>query len=525
MRKEFNTTGPCHQSKHYMLDPFRNIGNELMELIDRENYFVIHAARQSGKTTLLWELADKINAEGKYYALYCSLEAIQDFKEPERGIPEIVKKIESYMEDQCLPKGFAKEADYSNVSNVLNRSLISYCRSLDKPLVIFFDEADCLSEGTLITFLRQLREGFVSRARVPFVHSIALVGMRNIRDYKGRIRPDKESLGSASPFNIISEAMTLKNFTKQEITQFYSQHTKLTKQAFKKDALEYIFEQTGGQPWLVNAVARECVEKICKFNYSISITKEMARTAVHNIILTRGTHLDSLMERLKEERVRKIIEPLILGDSLAVNRISDDYLYTRDLGLIKEVGNGAVEPANKIYAEIMVRYLNYTLQENFKIEMPNANLPKYIKNGKIDINRLLKEFQIFWRENSDIWVKKYKKNLYQYDEAAPHLVIQAFFQRVLNGGGEISREMALGKNRCDICIKWKDQKYPIELKLYESSKTAENSLAQIWKYMENVSSKEGWIVIFDRTPRKGWDKKLYMKEFKEVGKKVTIFGC
>jgi len=525
MRKEFNITGPCNQNKHYMLDPLRNIGKELTDLIDRENYFVMHAARQSGKTTLLKELTRKINSEGKYYALYCSLEAIQDFKEPERGIPKIVEKIGDYIEDQCLPKGFAKDADYSKISGVIHRSLVSYCRSLDKPLVIFFDEADCLSEGTLITFLRQLREGFVSREMTPFVHSLALVGMRNIRDYKARVRPDKETLGSASPFNIVKETLTLSNFTKQEITKLYSQHTKLTKQVFKKDAIEYVFEQTQGQPWLVNAVACECVEKICKFKYSIPITKEMAQQAIHNIILRRGTHLDSLMERLKEKRVQKIIEPLILGDNLAVNRISDDYLYTRDLGLIRETGKGVVEPANRIYSEIMIRYLNYTLQENFKTEMPNANLPKYIKAGKIDINTLLKEFQDFWRENSEIWVKKYKKNLYQYDEAAPHLVIQAFLQRVINGGGDISREMALGMNRCDICIKWKEQQYPIELKLYESSKTAENSLKQILKYMERVRSKEGWVVIFDRTPRKSWDKKLYVKEFKKAGKKVTVFGC
>ncbi|MDR2691338.1 MAG: ATP-binding protein, partial [Dysgonamonadaceae bacterium] len=96
---------------------------------------------------------------------------------------------------------------------------------LDKPLVILFDEADCLSEGTLISFLRQLRSGYNDRSFVPFVHSVALAGMRNIRDYKAKIRPDSESLGSASPFNIVTKAYTLQNFTKDEITQLYLQHT------------------------------------------------------------------------------------------------------------------------------------------------------------------------------------------------------------------------------------------------------------------------------------------------------------
>ncbi|MDR0515773.1 MAG: hypothetical protein LBH25_01865, partial [Fibromonadaceae bacterium] len=94
-QKYFNIAGPCHPSKHYMLDPLRGIGKELMSLIDQEHYFVIHAARQSGKTTLLKELARKINADGKYYALYCSLEKIQGITEAKEAVPEIIDVLKA----------------------------------------------------------------------------------------------------------------------------------------------------------------------------------------------------------------------------------------------------------------------------------------------------------------------------------------------------------------------------------------------------------------------------------------------
>jgi hypothetical protein len=525
MKLYFNVAGPCHPSDHYMLDPLRIIGKELMDLIDSKQYFVIHAARQSGKTTLLLDLTDRINAKGDYHALYCSLEAMQTVKDEKEGIPAIVKKIKQSLKNYKLPSGFAADADYEDFANVLNGALSDYCESLEKPLVIFFDEADCLSNGTLITFLRQLRDGFVSRARTPFVHSIALVGMRNIRDYKAKIRPDSATLGSASPFNIVTESLNLKNFSKECVIELYNQHTAETGQIFEPQAVDYIYEQTWGQPWLVNAVAREAVEKITKKDYSIPITESIASEAIQNIILARGTHIDSLMERLKEPRVRKIIEPLILGDSMAVDRISDDYLYTRDLGLIKESGGGVVEPSNKIYAEVIIRYLNYTVQESLKTAMPNDDLPKYIKDGKIDVNFLLKEFQIFWRENSEILLKKYKDRFYEYDEAAPHLVIQAFLQRVTNGGAHIDREMALGKNRLDICIEWKGQKYPIEIKLYKGGKTLKDSTEQILKYMERVGAKEGWVVVFDRDDQKSWDERIYLREEIANGKKITVAGC
>jgi len=523
-KKYFNVAGPCHPSEHYMLDPLRDSGEELMNLINTKQYFVIHAARQSGKTTLLLNIADKLVAEGEFYVLYCSLESMQNLKEESIGIPSIVKKIKQELRLQKLPSGFADNADYEDFANVLKMSLTDYCEALDKPLVLLFDEADCLSNGTLITFLRQLRDGFVSRPRIPFVHSIALVGMRNIRDYKARIRDDSSTLGSSSPFNIATESLSINTFTKDEISEFYSQHTAQTGQVFEPQAVDYIFEQTSGQPWLVNAIARECVEKICKKNYTISITQEMAKIAINNLILKRPTHFDSLMERLKEERVRKVIQPLILGEDV-MDKAADDYLYTRDLGLIKESGGGLVEPANQIYAEIIIRLLSYSLQENLKLERPDDNLPKYIVNGKIDINTLLKEFQVFWRENSEIWTKRYKEHLYQYDEAAPHLVIQAFLQRVINGGGDITREMALGTKRADICIEWESQKYPIELKILRSEKIMPKDLSQICTYMDKCGAKEGWLVVFDRDSNKSWDEKLYVNEIEESGKKITVFGC
>ena len=338
-----------------MVDVFERGGNEILGLIKEGHYYVIHAARQSGKTTLLWELADRINAEGEYYALYCSMETLQEFKEHEKGLPEIVRKIEAYTKQQGLPEGFAKNADYNFISGVLNSALSDYCRSLDKPLVIFFDEADCLSNGTLITFLRQLREGFISRARVPFVHSIALVGMRNIRDYKAQVRPENQTLGTASPFNIVTETLTLPVFTPREVTELYAQHTKDTGQIFEPPVIDYILEQSNGQPWLVNAIVREVIVKLLKNDYSKPITKELAETAIQNLILNRPAHFDSLLERLKEPRIRKVIEPLVTGTE-TVPASSDDYLFARDLGLIKEKKGQPVVPANPIYAEIIVKF-------------------------------------------------------------------------------------------------------------------------------------------------------------------------
>jgi hypothetical protein len=378
-KRFFNVAGPCVPGKHYMLDPLRGIGGELMNLIDDEQYFVLHAARQSGKTTLLFELADQLNAAGDYHAVYCTLEVAQGLIEPEKGIPTIVKRLASAFEESDMPDGFAASADYGDAANVLRKSLIAYCKTLSKPLVIFFDEADCLSDGTLITFLRQLRDGYVSRwSSVPFVHSIALVGMRNIRDYKAQIRPESATLRTSSPFNIAKESFNLRDFTEAEIAELYAQHTAETGQAFEPQAVEYAFEQTQGQPWLVNAVACECVEKLAKRDYVTPITQSMAVQAVQNIILARGTHFDSLLERLKEPRVRKVIQPLIMGEEVT-DKGDDDYMFTKDLGLIRD-DRDHTEPANPIYAELIFRALTRMAQESIKNAGDKYAAPRALNN-------------------------------------------------------------------------------------------------------------------------------------------------
>jgi len=490
------------------------------QLIDMDQYFVIHAARQSGKTTYLKDLAKRLNDGGKYYCAYCSLETLQGITEPKKGIREIVLRIKNSLEIYTLPENenFAANADFINFTGVLQVELSKYCKILHKPLVLLFDEADCLSNGTLIAFMRQLRSGYIDRDVAKFVKSVALVGMRNIRDYKAKIRPDNETIGSASPFNIVTEALTLANFTKKEIEELYAQHTSESGQIFEDDAIELVWEKTQGQPWLVNAIVREVIVKLLGYDFSKRVTAELCKQAIENIILRRDVHIDSLLERLKEPRVRHVIDPVIAGEY--VSTVTDDFSYTKDLGLIRVTASKKIEPANPIYAEVIVRTLNSDMQESLARNNENAQMPRYLKDGKIDMDFLMCDFQQFWRENSAIWEERY-----HYKEAAPHLIFMAFLQRVINGGGQIIREPAADTGRLDLCIIHQNQKYPIELKIFRGEKTLLRGLEQTADYMDVYGVKEGWLCIFDRSPEKSWDEKIYMrKERIDGGKIITVVG-
>ncbi len=520
MRKIFNTTGPCQSDRHYMLPALARC-QAVSWLIEEAEYFVLHAARQSGKTTLLLDLAQQVNEAGDYYALYCSLETVQGIHDVEQGIPAIVRELKSQLRYAPLLKNFVFDSPVADeeTNTLLRLSLSAFCVVLDKPLVIFFDEIDCLSNGTLISFLRQLRLGYINRAQVPFVHSIALVGMRNIRDYKANLRDDADTLGSASPFNIVAETLTLRNFTEAEITELYAQHTQVTGQIFSSELVAEVFRYTQGQPWLVNALAREMTQKILARDYALTPQLAHVEQAVQNIIQRRDTHIDSLMERLKEARVQRVIEPVIMGGENGYDLLNDDYQYVFDLGLIRE-DNHRLVPANPVYEDVIVRYLSFRSRGALESVSFLSAPPAYVRSGRLDMRYLLEDFQRFWRQHSESWIARF-----QYQEAAPHLILHAFFYRVINGGGRISREMAAGNGRLDLCLHYQAVDYPVELKIRYSEETYAEGQQQLLAYMDKLGCDEGWLVVFDRRKSVDWADKLFWQTHETAGKLLHIVGC
>jgi hypothetical protein len=515
--QHFNVAGPCVPGEHYMLDAVARLP-EARKLALGKHFFVIHAARQSGKTTLLRVLTREINEQGQFYALYCSLESAQGLEGLEEGIASILDAIGQALE--WSPEAPLRDAlasfDKSGATIAISRNLTHLCAALNKPLIIFFDEADCLSGQVLITFLRQLRNGYVNRDASPFPWSISLIGMRDIRDFKANLKSDSNTLGSASPFNIVTEALTLANFTQEQIADLYMQHTAKTGQLFEKEATERAYYWSQGQPWLVNALARQVIEKDMAGDYTEAVTGEHIDTAAEAIMRRRDTHIDSLLERLKEPRLRKVIEPVLFGGDGEVDLLADDTKFCLDIGLLKMDKALGLCPANPIYREVMVRTLNYSTQ----FSLPASLEHQWMDGKTLDMTALLKEFQRFWQKNSEIWT-----NLYEYKEAAPHLILQAFLQRVLNGGGHLDREYALGMGRVDICAKYMDKAYPVEVKL-AGSKSRERGLEQLERYLDHCGAEDGWLVIFDRKTEKSWDDRIFWRtETLPGGKTAHIVGC
>ena len=516
--KRFNTTGPCFPDEHYMMPALDRLPG-VRELVSGGNYFVVHAPRQTGKTTALKALVSEINAKGEMVAIYCTLESIQrlvgSYETAMREIRHLVLKSASMVRELAT---FAREiGDVKSsigISTAISDALQELCVRAGKPLVLFFDEADCLYGDVLISFLRQLRDGYVNRDMMPFPKSIALVGMLDVRDYKAQIRSDGQSLGQISPFNIIAEDLLIPNFTEADIAALYAQHTAATGQRFADGVVDDVWRLTRGQPWLVNAIANDCVAKIHGNRFDETVTVDDVEAAKEAIIRRRDTHVDSLMERMREPRVRRIVEPLISGDRSDVSYNDEDYRYIIDLGLLR-VDRGALVPANPMYAEIIGRYLSRGEQDAMIRSIPET---PWVKDNGLDMPSLMAAFQQFWRENSGA-----DRDIMGYRESVPHLVLMAFLQRVTNGGGHINREMALGTGRLDLCVEFRGSRYAIEVKT-SANFHGEKSYLQCAKYLDSLGLSEGWMPIFEKSKEKSWAEKIYSRDEVVDGKTIHVIG-
>ena len=525
MSRFFNTAGPVNDRNHYCLDPTERIHlDEILLLIEQEKYFVLHAPRQTGKTSSLLALQTHLNASGQYCCLYANVESAQAAREDvTQAMSAILNDLAMRASasdwgiwlDEAWPGILSRSGPYAALGTVLTR----LAQKASLPVVLLIDEIDSLVGDTLISVLRQIRAGYDKRPEY-FPQTIILCGVRDVRDYRLRTDDGKAVITGGSAFNIKAKSLRLGNFSRDDVATLYQQHTEETGQRFDEEALALAFELTQGQPWLVNALAYEvCFDMKAARDRSLTVSAEMIQEAKERLILRRETHLDQLADKLKEPRVQQVISPILAGETAPEKLVEDDVQYVYDLGLISI--QGQLRIANPIYQEVIPRALTYTTQLTISQE-PSWYIDS---DGSIDMEKLLTAFQQFFREHSAHWVERF-----DYKEAGPQLLLQAFLQRILNGGGRIEREYGLGRQRTDLLVIWpyadRTQRVVLELKILHKSLdyTLQQGLEQTWRYMDSCGTSEGHLIIFNRDSGIPWDEKIFSRDSEFQGRHIRIWG-
>jgi len=520
----FNTAGPIQPDDHYCIPPLERLDLAgVRTLIQQKKYFALHAPRQTGKTSALLALRDLLNAEGTYRCVYVNIEGAQALREDvERAMQLILGELAAWARLTLGDEFLA--AHWSGIfaefgAGALREALTRWAAASPKPLVLLIDEIDALIGDTLLAVLRQLRAGYVLRP-TGFPQSVVLCGVRDVRDYRIHSTAENAVIAGGSAFNIRAASLRLGDFSPAEVQALLAQHTAETGQVFVEEAQHTLWELTQGQPWLVNALAYEaCFESKVGRNRSQPVRAEAITAACEQLIRRRETHLDQLADKLQEERVRRVVEPLLSGAEQSAFS-ARDLEYVRDLGLI--AADDPLRIANPIYAEVVPRELTYAAQAGLVVDAA-----WYVDGaGNLDVGKLLAAFQSFFRQHSEHWVERF-----QYKEAGPQLLLQAFLQRIVNSGGRIEREYGLGRGRTDLLIEWPPggpaRPVVIECKVLHRSleQTMAEGVEQTAAYMDRCAAGSGHLVIFDRRANRRWDDKVFhRRRVSSGGVAIEVWG-
>lgn len=356
-KRTFNTAGPIVPERHYHIPPLQRAGGDrLLRLVEDSQYFVVYAPRQTGKTTALLALRDALNA-GACRAIYANIEGAQmsgdNVKQAIRTIlGRLASEARHTLDDDFLSRHRSALLEESGPEGALREALGRWTKASPKPLVLLLDEVDGLRDETLRSVLHQLRSDHRQRGD-GFPRSVALCGLR---------RPDYYSLSSTDPFDITDTSLRISDLSEPEVIDLLGQHTAETGQRFTDGAVEALWDATRGQPWLVNALAAHaCFDEPNGAGRSRDITAESISAARERLIQRRPVHFADIAHRLRDDRVRRVIEPLLAASEQSPRFADDDVEHVREIGLI--ASNSPVRIANPIYEEVVFRTLGHDFHQ------------------------------------------------------------------------------------------------------------------------------------------------------------------
>jgi len=441
-KRIFENTGYVDPEKSYHVH-IENVVNshkqDLKTMVDHGRYFSIFAPRQSGKTTFFRTFAKELETNTNYIFILMSFENCEDYDLQKfyhhiqnMIYKQLIKRLEVIKCTQLkAAREFANKHDLHDsydlylLFEALN-TIISH-----KKIVIFIDEFDGIPLHEIKNFLTTLRKLYqdYKEETAKALYSVGLVGIRNITQL---------TVGGVSPFNI-ADHVEIPPFTLNNIRDLYQQYTKETNQPFTEEAIQLIFEQTQGQPWLVNRLGTFLTKQI-KPESTDSIEVDDVNKAIQSLLQEKNAHFDNLKEKvlLYKETFNKI-------NTQQMSFLPDDeaqsWLY--QYGLIKKQ-NGFAVISNTIYSK---RFSNDFDQFTYMNEQKKKIFISYCHKDKDWLTIIMNYLKGLEYENINIWFDKKINTGEQWNPViadaiqSSHMTICLISQHYLNSDFIRTREV------------------------------------------------------------------------------------
>ncbi len=515
-KRYFEKAGVVDPNASYFV-PLENVTNtdnhDVKTMVDLGRYFSIFAPRQSGKTTFFEYFCADLEKDPAYITILLSF---QDYKTlegdrfygliQESVYGQLLRRLEEVQCD-CLGAVSRLLNEHHIIDNISFRKLFEQLNETlnDKKIAIFIDEFDGIPLGELENILTTLRELYqkYKKQTNKALYSVGLVGIRNIT---------KLTVGGVSPFNI-AEQIRLPPFSQKNVRDLYGQYTEETNQRFREDAVRKVYDETAGQPWLVNRLGTILTVDIRPETIE-PITEEDVEKAIELLLYEENSHFDNITEKAKQFK-ETFIDVVFNGVEYVPGDEEQSHLLTH--GLIEAVGKD-VHVSNSIYKK---RFTKTFFHEPGAFA--DTSLKSYFaSDDSLNMEAILSDFEEYIIQ---IGVNAFYKSKKPYEKTGQFLLTAWLYQFVEGGKGDLRFETPTGLGRMDVFLNYQGRKYIVETKINRSNihKTVERAIEQICeKYLSTERVNEGYIVIFDLKTKVG---ELSPPEKRRVeGKEVLIFN-
>ncbi len=487
----FENSGTVDPNASYFVR-LENVTNtnkqDIKTMVDRGRYFTIFAPRQSGKTTFLKETCRSLQIDPTYAAItlsfqeYNSIDKVRFYSLIGKNFSaqltarlkqvncEKTEAVERFLSDYQI----TDHLSFKHLFEELNRIILL------KKIVIFIDEFDGILLSELGNFLNALRALYQDYKFVEqkALYSVGLIGIRNVT---------KLVVGGVSPFNI-ADQVVLPSFSLKNVHDLYAQYTGETNQPFTGEAVKRVYEETAGQPWLVNRLGTILTTDI-KPGTTEPINELDVEKAVRELLLEKNVHFDNLYEKAKLYKETFLD---IVFDNVEYSPYDEQQSWLEQYGLIRNQ-NGKAVVSNNIYKAIHIRAFFKEAQSSGEIKIQDYKLPE----ERLNMEKILLDFAQYI---SEIGVRAFYDEQKPYEKTGLFLLTAWLYQFVKGGEGDLKYETPTGLGRMDIFLKFNRWKYIIETKVNRDnlSTTIQKGVKQmVEKYLASESYNEGYLVIFD----------------------------
>ena len=515
-KRTFEKSGTVNPELSYYV-PLENVVNtnnqDMKTMVDKGRYFSIFAPRQSGKTTFLEEFCSELHKDPTYIAIilcfqdYSNLDISSFYSEIEQDLYdqlmnrlrdihcEKAETVNRFLESHHLTDHISFSALFEELNRIIPL----------KKIAIFIDEFEGIPLRELENFLNALRSLYhkYKIAREKSLYSVGLVGVRNIT---------RLAVTGVSPYNI-ADRVKFPSFSLKNVRDLYRQYTEETNQPFTEEAVKKVFEETAGQPWLVNRLGTILTVNI-KPETVDPIDEKDVEQAIQLLLREKNNHFHHLYAKVKPYK-ETFVE--IAFNTVKYYPEDEEQTWLEEYGLIKDRDHHAVV-ANNVYKASFLKTFFKEVKAYEDISPQEYALP----GDRLDMKRILLNFR---RYISQIGLKAFYEEEKPYEKTGQFLLTAWLYQFVEKGNGELRHELRSWVGVLDIILTYKGKKYIIETKVnrYDDiTRILEEGITQVTQnYLITEAAEEGYLVIFDTKTHVG--AVCEPKEHREDGQKVIIF--